>query len=147
MFSCERGRSFHQDFSGLVVRSIQYCLEQPPSQSAGQKDTRESRRGGLPEPNDSCSCTIVYGGVWRAELPHTVFVKSSDVTHRRKQWLSLSVHFLHSEHSIQSIIFPQSHTQQYLSFGLFAPRFPFLDLVCQGYFPPNTSGVFISQSS
>lgn len=38
---------FHQDFSDLMIRSIRYCLGQPPSLSAGQKDTRESRIGGL----------------------------------------------------------------------------------------------------
>jgi len=34
-----------------------------------------------------------------------------------------------------------------MSFHLFATRFPVLDLECQGYFPPNSSGVFISQES
>ncbi|KTF72582.1 hypothetical protein cypCar_00040915 [Cyprinus carpio] len=37
----------HQDFSDLTVRSVQYCLDQPSSQSASQKDGRESRSGGL----------------------------------------------------------------------------------------------------
>lgn len=49
MFSCvwlQMGYCFffHQDFSDLMIRSIRYCLGQL---SAGQKDTRESRIGGL----------------------------------------------------------------------------------------------------
>lgn len=65
--------------SSFVSRSITLdSVEHPPYRRTGEKDTREWERwpGCMPEPNDSCSCTIVYGGVWRTELTHTVFMKN-----------------------------------------------------------------------
>jgi len=74
----------------------------PECGSEGHEREQERWPGCLPEPNDSCSCTIVYGGVWRAELPHAVFVKSRDVTHLRKQWLSLSINFFYTQSIVYS---------------------------------------------
>lgn len=116
----------------------------------GQKDTRgqERRPGCMPEPNNFCSCTIVYGGVWRTELPHTVFMKRTDILHPAAG----------DGYHCQFVQYTQSamrvHNTKiffkiciHLSRGIFALHFPVLDHWCLTKNKPGTSDVFISLNS
>lgn len=132
-------------------RSIQYCLEQPPSQSAAQKDTRESRRGGLA----ACLNQLIPAPALLSmegcgeQNCHTQCSRRAEMLHTSGSYgYHCQFIFLHSEHSIQCVMFPQSHKHTATSeLWFICPLFSCSRSSVSGLFPPNASGVFISKNS